>query len=520
MEAESPLNEERVRRVLLDREWATEQQLEQAVALIDAGDPKSTLERCLRKLEIINDKQLDELLLYRQVVDEIAGFKIDDIVGAGAMGVVYLAHNEDGKNVALKVINKKHCDDEEFIKRFQRETQAVTMLQHPNIVAAIDTGNYGEDLYLATEYVNGPSLSEILEDFGPLPEVYVLKCMQHMVRGLGYAYEKSALVHRDIKPPNILIEHGAGSRKSDLEPRMEVDVAKIIDFGLAKKTDDTDHLTLTGLTVGTPHYMAPEQIRADPTIDCRADIYSLGATMYHLLTGKTPFIGNSPGAIMLVHVNEDVPDPSEFIPSLKSETVEICMMCMGKKPDERFANYAALEQAVDAAIAACGGADNGMRVLRKPLAVKSKLKKRKSEPRMKPIADDEVVSKAAKRAAAVDGHAVTVITETLSKSSSDTDKNTAAGASAEVSNAPKAADNTRPVAPTILDQVDAARKLRPQKGSSTVLRVLNQRIFSHKTSAAFDEDIEGSLGVSKGVWLALACSILFMLIALFMRYMN
>ena len=469
-----------IRNALLQRGWVSAEQMAAAEAFV-GGQPGARLEVYLSENNIISAKQSEHVALFYDMAERVADFEIDDIVGAGAMGVVYLGHSEDGRTVAIKVINKKHCDDEEFIKRFERETNVVSELQHDSIVAALSAGSIGEDMYLATEFVDGPSLAEMLDDFGPLPEAYVLKCILQVADGLEHAYKNGGLVHRDMKPPNILIDHGENSSKFDLEPR-DNDVAKVIDFGLAKKTNDTDNLTLTGLTVGTPHYMAPEQIRADPDIDCRADIYSLGTTLYHLLTGQTPFSGNSPGAIMLAHVNDEIPNPSEVIPSLHSETVELVMLAMAKKRDERFANYAAFKQALNGALKAAGGAETGMRVLRKPLVVKNKLKKKKSEPRMAAVED------AADKASA-DPNAVTQRTERIEQS------------------------NTTRKMPIKVNEEE------PRKGSSSMLRMVQQRMFSHKTSAAFDDDVDQRMGVSLWVWLALAASLIFMLITLMMRYL-
>lgn len=468
-----------IHNALLERAWVTDEQMTLALAAL-AHEAEPRLERYFLQQKIIQSKQAEHLALFYDMVPQIAEFEIDDIIGAGAMGVVYLGHDTSGREVAIKVINKKHCDDEEFIKRFERETNIVTDLQHDSIVAALNAGSIGEDMYLATEFVNGPSLAEMLDDFGPLPEPYVLKCMLQVADGLEHAYKKGGLVHRDMKPPNILIEHGPESKKTDLEPHINIDVAKVIDFGLAKKTNDTEHLTLTGLTVGTPHYMAPEQIRADPDLDCRVDIYSLGTTMYHLLTGQTPFRGNSPGAIMLAHVNEDVPNPSEIIPSLRQETVDLVMLAMAKNRDDRYTNYSAFKQALKEAMKACGDEGSGMRVLRKPLVVKSKLRKKKSEPRMSSIADQA--------RPVADPNAVTKRTERVAN---------------------QATTRRKPI--TVKEEA-------PRKGSSSMLRLVQQRMFSHKTSAAFEEDIDQRMGVSLWVWLALVASLIFMLITIIMRY--
>ena len=138
--------------------------------------------------------------------------------------------------------------------------------------------------------------------------------------------------------------------KDDYNLYIDEDQAKIIDFGLAKSTDGNDDLTMTGMTMGTPHYMAPEQIRGEADINQQADIYALGATLYHLLTGEPPFDGNSPGAIMLAHINNPIPNPAEQIPSLKSETVDIVKTALAKDTGHRFGTFNAIIRACEKSI--------------------------------------------------------------------------------------------------------------------------------------------------------------------------
>ena len=344
------LDEKTLLTVLRERAWASDDDIEAAQIDIDMGMADGPLEKRLLAKNVINQDQLAALQDICALPSSIAGFKIIKTIGAGAMGVVYLASEPDTQNkIALKVINSKHCDDAEFIKRFLRETKAVGELQHPNIAGSIGSGEYKDQLYLAMEYIDGPSLSEILDNYGPVPEPYAIRCIKQIAEGLKYANDKCGLIHRDIKPANILVDRQAGG-KGDYNLYIDKDQAKIIDFGLAKSTDGNDDLTMTGMTMGTPHYMAPEQIRGDSNINHQVDIYALGATLYHLLTGEPPFDGNSPGAIMLAHINNPVPNPASQIPSLKAETIDIVKTSLAKETGNRFGTFNAIIRACEKAL--------------------------------------------------------------------------------------------------------------------------------------------------------------------------
>jgi serine/threonine protein kinase len=203
---------------------------------------------------------------------------------------------------------------------------------------------------------------------------------------LNYVYVKAGLVHRDIKPENILIQRFEGV--TDLFP--ESDEAKLIDFGLVKSANDDEHLTQTGMTIGTPLYMSPEQVRGDK-LDCRSDIYGLGATIFHLLTGSPPFKGTSPGAIMSAHLTDPVPDPGELVPSLSAETRRLVTTAMAKKESDRYLNFDAFVKACDSAINVASERSGGaLKLLRKPLVIN---KKATAKPSPAPIpAKPEVVA--------------------------------------------------------------------------------------------------------------------------------
>ncbi|MFW5829672.1 MAG: serine/threonine protein kinase, partial [Planctomycetota bacterium] len=300
---------------------------------------------------------------------QIDHYRLLGKLGSGAMGSVYLADDvHGGTRVALKVINTRHVDDDEFINRFQREAKLVTQLDHPHIGRALSIGEVAGELYIALEYINGPSLADLLKSYGPMSETYLLRRAIEIGEGLNYAYTRFGLVHRDMKPENVLLER---SDDGQSDTPSEGDCAKIIDFGLAKAIGTDQSLTMTGLTMGTPHYMAPEQICGRKDLDCRADIYGLGCTLYHLLTGKTPFRGDSPGGIMMAHINEPVPDPRQRVPGLQQATCDLLTMAMAKERNDRYLNFTAFIEACKTALSQIEGSQpHEMRLLRKPLVVK------------------------------------------------------------------------------------------------------------------------------------------------------
>lgn len=256
-------------------------------------------------------------------------------LGKGAMGVVLKArHRHENILVAIKVISPEMAKDREFAKRFLLEMGAIVSLNHPNIVKAHD---YGIDierdqLFVALEYVDGGSLQQLLEREIRLPLGQALHFTKQVAAGLEHAHEKG-MIHRDIKPDNILL-----SSKGE---------AKISDFGLVKSDANSSGLTAVGAILGTPFYLAPEQAMGDGEIDIRADIYALGITLFHMLAGRPPFVGENPLRIITSHCTKPLPDIHEFVPDLPKIVVDLIGKMTQKDPKDRFATPWEVVDAID-----------------------------------------------------------------------------------------------------------------------------------------------------------------------------
>lgn len=265
----------------------------------------------------------------------VGGFVLEKRIGSGAMGDVYLArHGQTGQEAALKVITNKLQIDEQYLKRFTRECELLSRLNHPNIAKALDFGTDNGRPFLAMEFVRGDTLEDLLKARGKLLQTEVLHLAIQVARGLDHAFAVAGLIHRDIKPANIILLRGPDGGDSSN------DQAKIIDFGLAKESSASDlHLTMTGVILGTPHYMSPEQIRCEDELTFATDLYALGATMFHLLTGRVPFPKPSPAGVLSAHLTEPVPNPSDLQPGLNPIVRQIVRRCMAKAPTERFPDW-------------------------------------------------------------------------------------------------------------------------------------------------------------------------------------
>ncbi len=250
----------------------------------------------------------------------VAGrFVVERPLGAGGMGAVYLARDEQlGEVVALKVIAGAALLDPAAADRFRREASAARRISHPNVVRIHDIGEEQGVLFLSMEYIAGDSLSSLLSRHGTLPLPQLRDLVSQVCAGLGAAHEVG-VVHRDLKPGNILVD-GAN--------------VKIIDFGLAR-VSHVEGMTATGMILGTPEYMAPEQIRGRP-VDARTDIYALGAVMYHALTGRPPFSGDSPIAIGFKHCNEVLVPPQQVKHDIPEAWSQLVTRAMAKDPASRF----------------------------------------------------------------------------------------------------------------------------------------------------------------------------------------
>jgi len=252
----------------------------------------------------------------------IAGFELLEKIGEGAMGVVYKARQTSmDRVVALKILSPRLARSTRYVARFQREAKAAARLSHPHIVTGIDVGEYQGYHYFAMEFVTGRTVQDILDEKGGIPEKRTIEICSQIGDALSHAWDRG-LVHRDIKPGNIVIAPDGS--------------AKITDFGLAKYTlDDDVALTDTGTTLGTAYYLSPEQARGESTIDTRSDIYALGASMFHMLTGQPPYQG-TPVAVMTQHVSAPLPDPKQFKPELSNEICDVIRMMMAKDRRDRY----------------------------------------------------------------------------------------------------------------------------------------------------------------------------------------
>ena len=270
---------------------------------------------------------------------KIDHYEIEGELARGGMGVVYSAHEPSlGRRVALKVVNKKLITDEGVLARFDQEARAAADLKHANVVSIYFRGTYDGAPYFAMELVEGRSLSDVARD-GPLEPKVALGYLLQTCKGLQAADDKG-LIHRDIKPANLMLTN-----------RGEI---KITDFGLAKALESDADLTHSGLVVGTPHYMSPEQAQGRD-LDCRADIYSLGATFYHLLCSKRPFERSSITGVLLAHVNEPVPPLKQNCPNIPAPVCATIEKMLDKRPHNRFQNYTELIEHVESLLASLSG---------------------------------------------------------------------------------------------------------------------------------------------------------------------
>ena len=260
---------------------------------------------------------------------------IEGLLGEGGMGSVFRGtHESTGLSVAIKLL-PKHMDriDERYRERFFREASIATRMQHPNMVHVRDSGEHAGYYYLVMDYVEGMTCRDYVEDNGPMGWQRAVALALDVATGLEYALARG-IIHRDISPGNIII---------DSEGR-----ARITDMGLAKEnTTELVGLTRTGSSLGTPYYMSPEQINDARDVDFRSDIYSLGATLYHMICGTVPYTGTT-FEVMTKQVTVPLPDPTEHVPDLPSDVCDIIRKTMAKSPDNRYESYEALRDDLNA----------------------------------------------------------------------------------------------------------------------------------------------------------------------------
>ncbi|MEZ4368418.1 MAG: serine/threonine-protein kinase [Kofleriaceae bacterium] len=284
-------------------------------------------------------------------------YRVIDVLGRGGMGVVYkVEHLRMGKIAAMKVLHRDLADDPDVISRFEREAHAVSQLVHPNTVQVFDFGAAQGALYLIMEHVRGQDLQRIVDRDGPMPWARVAPLLIQIGGALQEAHDVG-IIHRDLKPDNVIISRTTGGR----------DFAKVLDFGLAKlehrepRPDVTDRAQI----VGTPYFMAPEQIRGDE-VDARTDIYAMGAMMFRLLTGEYLFTAGSAVGVLTKHLTVTPDAPSQRAPDrgLDPRVDHICLRALAKDPADRWPSVTAMVQEIEEVFAELvGDASSGGRVI-------------------------------------------------------------------------------------------------------------------------------------------------------------
>ena len=261
-------------------------------------------------------------------------FTVDRLLGRGGMGAVYLGEDTSlGRPVAIKVLDQELGRDPDVVARFEREARAQARLAHPNVAQIHFIGEEDHLHFFAMEYLEGPSLDQLLGRGERVPWARALEHALAASRGLRAALAQG-FVHRDVKPSNLMLDPASG--------------IKILDFGLVKSMRGDAELTRNGAIIGSPLYMAPEQGRAE-NVDHRADIYSLGCALYHMLTGRPPFSGPSPVGIITMHVTDRPIAVRQLAPEVPLPVERIVEQMMAKQPGERFADYDQLIAALEAA---------------------------------------------------------------------------------------------------------------------------------------------------------------------------
>lgn len=252
---------------------------------------------------------------------KLGDFEIERLIGTGGMGEVFLARQLSlPRPVALKILRPHLAADAQYLKRFEVEAKAVAPISHAHIVSVYAIGHDQGFHFIAFEYVKGLNLRQYIDRHGPLPEDACLRIAAGVAAALTQAAE-AGIVHRDIKPENVLI-----TRRGDV---------KVADFGLARHVGEDVRLTQTGVTMGTPLYMSPEQIQGQ-SLDARSDLYSLGIMCYHMLSGEPPFRGETAMAVAIQHCHGTAESLSALRPDVRPELIAVIERLMAKRPEERY----------------------------------------------------------------------------------------------------------------------------------------------------------------------------------------
>ena len=318
--------ETEIARLVVERQFATKEEVDRCRRLAQT-DSQQTLSAVLLKENVVTPSQIERI---KQTVlasgeQQIPGYRILGTLGSGAMATVYKAVQLSlDRVVAIKVLPRRLSENAEYVKLFYKEGKAAAKLNHANIVQAIDVGEANGFHYFVMEYVRGHTLYDELAAGKVFTEAEALRVIIQIARALKHAHSQG-LIHRDVKPKNVMIT--------------DEGVAKLADMGLARSAADVEAAKAeAGRAFGTPYYISPEQIRGEMNVDFRADIYSLGATLYHLVTGRVPFEGATPVAVMQKHLKEPLVPPDHVNTKLSAGIGEVVEVMMAKDRSRRYAS--------------------------------------------------------------------------------------------------------------------------------------------------------------------------------------
>ncbi len=256
-----------------------------------------------------------------ELKDLLSKYEVQEKIGEGGMGIVFKANQRSmNRIVALKILSPKYSSRSRFVEQFIREARAAGQLNHPNIIQVHDVGTENDIHYFSMEFVDGPTCMQALREHGPFKTPEALEIIRQTARALEYAHGQR-LIHQDIKPDNIMLGHN--------------NTVKLADLGISKTFDEAESEEGPKRVMGTPHYMAPEAALGKK-IDHRVDIYSLGATLYHLLTGKTPYSGTSATEVLKAHVMDPLPPIHDIVPDVPEAVCALVERMVAKKADDRY----------------------------------------------------------------------------------------------------------------------------------------------------------------------------------------
>ncbi|MCL4728909.1 MAG: protein kinase [Planctomycetes bacterium] len=295
-------------------------------ALLQKGQRVPLLGQILLQRGYLDKAGVERIKSYQQmyqISDKIPGYKLMEKLGQGAMGTVYKARQLRMERwVAIKVLQPELAANPTIKARFLQEARASARLNHPNVITGIDAGEVNGLCYFAMEFVEGKTLQQLVKERGAMDERQALEAIVQVGKALEHA-EKHSLVHRDVKPDNIMVTRDRS--------------VKLLDLGLAKVRAAEDSGSAKGMAVGTPNYISPEQAMGRQDIDSRSDIYSLGVTLYFALTARVPFEG-PPEVVMYRHIHEPPPHPKNFRPDISDATATLIFNMMAKRPEDRPAS--------------------------------------------------------------------------------------------------------------------------------------------------------------------------------------